>query len=131
MGGNLARRSWTRRPREILNAAKEDTAAQITIVNTTITEAQQQIEANREGLEAEAYLRAEADKAAQETVAAVKAETDKLKGDYAGMATDVASVKQDMLDTVSRVESVEGTAGAAGQGHRKRQWDCEQCEDIG
>lgn len=94
---------------EILGAAKEDTAAQITIVNTTITEAQQQIEANREGLEQEAYLRAEADKAAQETVAAVKGETDKLKGDYAGMATDVASVKQDMLDTVSRVESVEGT----------------------
>lgn len=94
---------------EILGAAKEDTAAQITIVNTTINEAQQQIEANREGLEQEAYLRAEADKAAQETVAAVKGETDKLKGDYAGMATDVASVKQDMLDTVSRVESVEGT----------------------
>ncbi len=42
-------------------------------------------------------------------MAAVKGETDKLKGDYAGMATDVASVKQDMLDTVSRVESVEGT----------------------
>ena len=94
---------------EILGAAKEDTAAQITIVNTTITEAQQQIEANREGLEQEAYLRAEADKTAQETVAAVKGETDRLKGDYVDMATDVASVKQDMLDTVSRVESVEGT----------------------
>lgn len=95
---------------EILGAAKEDTAAQITIVNTTITEAQQQIEANREGLEQEAYLRAEADKAAQETVAAVKGETDKLKGDYAGMATDVASVKQDMLDTVQRVEIAQTTA---------------------
>lgn len=94
---------------EILGAAKEDTAAQITIVNTTITEAQQQIEANREGLEQEAYLRAEADKAARETSDAIKTETEKLKGDYAGMATDVASVKQDMLDTVSRVESVEGT----------------------
>ncbi len=94
---------------EILGAAKEDTAAQITIVNTTITEAQQAIEANREGLEQEAYLRAEADKAARETSDAIKTETDKLKGDYAGMATDVASVKQDMLDTVQRVESVEGT----------------------
>ncbi|RYQ21413.1 hypothetical protein PG2049B_1297 [Bifidobacterium pseudolongum subsp. globosum] len=94
---------------EILGAAKEDTAAQITIVNTTITEAQQAIEANREGLEQEAYLRAEADRAARETSDAIKAETDKLKGDYDGMATDVASVKQDMLDTVSRVESVEGT----------------------
>lgn len=94
---------------EILGAAKEDTAAQITIVNTTITEAQQAIEANREGLEQEAYLRAEADKAARETTAAIKTDTDKLKGDYAGMATDVAGVKQDMLDTVQRVESVEGT----------------------
>lgn len=93
---------------EILDAAKTDTAAQITIVNTTITEAQQAIEANREGLEAEAYLRAEGDKAAQETVAAVRGETEKLKGDYAGMATDVASVRQDVLDTVSRVEAVEG-----------------------
>lgn len=95
---------------EILNAAKEDTAAQITIVNTTITEAQQAIEANREGLEQEAYLRAEADKAARETSDAIKTETDKLKGDYAGMATDVASVKQDVLDTVSRVESAQTTA---------------------
>lgn len=95
---------------EILGAAKEDTAAQITIVNTTITEAQQQIEANREGLEQEAYLRAEADKAARETTAAIKTDTDKLKGDYQGMATDVASVKQDMLDTVQRVESAQTTA---------------------
>lgn len=94
---------------EILGAAKENTAAQITIVNTTITEAQQAIEANREGIEQEAYLRAEADKAARETSDAIKTETDKLKGDYADMATDVASVKQGMLDTVSRVESVEGT----------------------
>ena len=94
---------------EITGAAKEDTAAQIDKVNTTITEAQQAIEANREGIEQEAYLRAEADKAARETSDAIKTETDKLKGDYAGMATDVASVKQDMLDTVSRVESVEGT----------------------
>ena len=95
---------------EILGAAKEDTAAQITIVNTTITEAQQAIEANREGIEQEAYLRAEADKAARETTAAIKTDTDKLKGDYAGMATDVASVKQDMLDTVQRVESAQTTA---------------------
>ncbi|MEE0905541.1 MAG: hypothetical protein U0L87_04145 [Bifidobacterium adolescentis] len=95
---------------EILGAAKEDTAAQITIVNTTITEAQQAIEANRDGLEQEASLRAEADRSAQETTAAIKTDTDKLKGDYQGMATDVASVKQDMLDTVSRVESAQTTA---------------------
>lgn len=95
---------------EILGAAKEDTAAQITIVNTTITEAQQAIEANRDGLEQEASLRAEADRAAQETTAAIKTDTDKLKGDYADMSTDVASVKQDMLDTVQRVESAQTTA---------------------
>lgn len=95
---------------EILGAAREDTAAQITIVNTTITEAQQAIEANREGLEQEASLRAEADRAAQETTAAIKTDTDKLKGDYQGMATDVASVKADMLDTVQRVEIAQTTA---------------------
>ncbi|RYQ68765.1 hypothetical protein [Bifidobacterium pseudolongum] len=95
---------------EILGAAKEDTAAQITIVNTTITEAQQAIEANREGLEQEASLREEGDKAATAATNAVKAETDKLKGDYQGMATDVASVKQDMLDTVQRVEIAQTTA---------------------
>ena len=94
----------------ILAAADESVKAQIDKVNTTITEAQQQIEANREGIEQEAYLRAEADKAARETSDAIKTETDKLKGDYAGMATDVASVKQDMLDTVSRVESAQTTA---------------------
>lgn len=94
----------------ILAAADESVKAQIDKVNTTITEAQQAIEANREGLEQEAYLRAEADKAARETSDAIKTETDKLKGDYAGMATDVASVKQDMLDTVSRVESAQTTA---------------------
>ena len=93
----------------ILAAADESVKAQIDKVNTTITEAQQAIEANREGIEQEAYLRAEADKAARETSDAIKTETDKLKGDYADMATDVASVKQGMLDTVSRVESVEGT----------------------
>ena len=95
---------------EILGAAKEDTAAQITIVNTTITKAQQAIEANRDGLEQEAYLRAEGDKAATAATNAVKAETDKLKGDYADMATDVASVKADMLDTVQRVEIAQTTA---------------------
>lgn len=95
---------------EILGAAKEDTAAQITIVNTTITEAQQAIAANRDGLEQEASLRADADRAAQETTAAIKTDTDKLKGDYADMATDVASVKQDMLDTVQRVEIAQTTA---------------------
>lgn len=93
----------------ILAAADESTKAQIDKVNTTITEAQQAIEANREGIEQEAYLRAEADRVAQETSDAIKTETDKLKGDYADMATDVASVKADMLEAASRLDTVEGT----------------------
>lgn len=92
---------------EILGAAKEDTAAQITIVNTTITEAQQAIEANREGIEREAYLRAEADRAAQETAAAVKAETDKLATKYDTMDTDVKSVKSDLTKVMSSTTQLE------------------------
>lgn len=99
----------------ILAAADESVKAQIDKVNTTITEAQQAIEANREGLEQEAYLRAEADKAARETSDAIKAETDKLKGDYDGMATDVASVKADMLEAASRLDTVEGTQEQQGK----------------
>lgn len=92
---------------EILGAAKEDTAAQITIVNTTITEAQQAIEANREGIEAEAYLRAEGDKLAQDAAAAVKAETDKLATKYDTMDTDVKSVKSDLTKVMSSTTQLE------------------------
>lgn len=95
---------------EILGAAKEDTAAQITIVNTTITEATRAIESNREGLEQEAYLRAEADRAAQETTAAIKTETDKLKDDYAGMATDVANVQASVVEAVTKADTALTTA---------------------
>lgn len=92
---------------EILGAAKEDTAAQITIVNTTITEAQQAIEANRDGLEQEAYLRAEGDKLAQDAAAAVKAETDKLATKYDTMDTDVKSVKSDLTKVMSSTTQLE------------------------
>ena len=92
---------------EILNAAKEDTAAQITIVNTTITEAQQAIEANREGIESEAYLRAEGDKLAQEAAAAVKAETDKLSTKYDEMDTSVTSVKNDLKHVMTSTTQLE------------------------
>lgn len=92
---------------EILGAAKEDTAAQITIVNTTITEAQQAIEANREGIEAEAYLREEGDKLAQDAAAAVKAETDKLATKYDTMDTDVKSVKSDLTKVMSSTTQLE------------------------
>lgn len=92
---------------EILGAAKEDTAAQITIVNTTITEAQQAIEANREGIEAEAYLREEGDKRAQETAAAVKAETDRLSTKYDEMDTSVTSVKNDLKNVMTSTTQLE------------------------
>ena len=92
---------------EILGAAKEDTAAQITIVNNTINEAQQAIESNREGIETEAYLRAEGDKAAQQAAAAVKAETDKLKEQYKGVSTDVQSVKGDLFDVMTSTTQLE------------------------
>lgn len=92
---------------EILGAAKEDTAAQIDKVNTTITEAQQAIEANRDGLEQEASLRAEGDKLAQETAAAVKAETDKLATKYDTMDTDVKSVKSDLTKVMSSTTQLE------------------------
>lgn len=92
---------------EILGAAKEDTAAQITIVNTTITEAQQAIEANREGIESEAYLRAEGDKLAQEAAAAVKAETDKISTKYDEMDTSVTSVKNDLKHVMTSTTQLE------------------------
>ena len=92
---------------EILGAAKEDTAAQITIVNTTITEAQQAIAANREGIEQEASLRAEGDKLAQDAAAAVKAETDKLATKYDTMDTDVKSVKSDLTKVMTSTSQLE------------------------
>lgn len=92
---------------EILGAAKEDTAAQITIVNNTINEAQQAIESNREGIEAEAYLREEGDKRAQETAAAVKAETDRLSTKYDEMDTSVTSVKNDLKHVMTSTTQLE------------------------
>lgn len=92
---------------EILGAAKEDTAAQITIVNNTINEAQQAIESNREGIEAEAYLREEGDKLAQEAAAAVKAETDKLVTKYDEMDTSVTSVKNDLTHVMTSTTQLE------------------------
>ena len=92
---------------EILGAAKEDTAAQITIVNTTITEAQQAIAANREGIEQEASLRAEGDKLAQDAAAAVKAETDKLATKYDEMDTSVTSVKNDLKNVMTSTSQLE------------------------
>lgn len=92
---------------EILGAAKEDTAAQITIVNTTITEAQKSIEANRDGIEAEAYLREEGDKRAQDAAAAVKAETDRLATKYDEMDTSVTSVKNDLKHVMTSTTQLE------------------------
>ena len=92
---------------EILNAAKTDTEAQITIVNNTITEAQKSIKANSDGLEQEAYLRAEGDKLAQEAAKAVKEETDRLSTKYDTMDTDVKSVKSDLTKVMSSTTQLE------------------------
>jgi len=92
---------------EILGAAKEDTAAQITIVNTTITEAQQAIKANHDGLEQEASLRAEGDKLAQDAAAAVKAETDRLSTKYNEMDTSVTNVKNDLKNVMTSTTQLE------------------------
>ncbi len=81
--------------------------AQIGKVNTTITEAQQAIESNREGLKAEAHLREEGDKLAQKTAEAVKAETDKLSTKYDTMDTDVKSVKSDLTKVMSSTTQLE------------------------
>ena len=91
----------------ILAAADESVKAQIDKVNTTITEAQQAIEANREGIEQEASLREEGDKLAQDAAAAVKAETDKLATKYDTMDTDVKSVKSDLTKVMSSTTQLE------------------------
>ena len=92
---------------EILDAAKEDTENQINIVNNTITEAQKSIKANREGIEAEAYLRAEGDKLAQDAAAAVKAETDRLSTKYDEMDTSVTTVKNDLKNVMTSTTQLE------------------------
>lgn len=94
----------------ILAAAAEDVQVQIDRVDLDITNAVGAIDANRESIEQEAYLRAEGDKTAQQATAAVKAETDKLKGDYAGMATDVASVQQSIIQVASKADTALATA---------------------
>lgn len=92
---------------EILGAAKEDTAAQITIVNNTITEAQQAIKSNHDGLEQEASLRAEGDKLAQEAAKAVKEETDRLSTKYDEMDTSVTNVKNDLKTVMTSTTQLE------------------------
>lgn len=91
---------------EILKSANNTTEQQITIVNTTINEAQAAIDANRENLEQEAYLRAEGDKAAQQAAKDIKAETDKLKGQYGTMSETVATTQADIVKLATQTSSL-------------------------
>ncbi len=95
---------------ETLEAAKADTAKHVAQVNKDIEAANKLIAANTSAVETEAQLRAEGDKQAQQATQAVKAETDKLKGDYAGMATDVASVQQSIIQVASKADTALATA---------------------
>lgn len=95
---------------ETLEAAKADTQQHIQQVNKDIDAANKQIAANTSAVETEAQLRAEGDKKAQQATQAVKDETDKLKGDYAGMATDVANVQQSIVQVATKADTALATA---------------------
>ena len=95
---------------ETLEAAKADTRQHIQQVNKDIDAANKQIAANTSAVETEAQLRAEGDKKAQQATQAVKDETDKLKGDYAGMATDVANVQQSIVQVATKADTALATA---------------------
>lgn len=95
---------------ETLEAAKADTAKHVEQVNKDIEAANKLIAANTSAVETEAQLRAEGDEKAQQATQAVKAETDKLKGDYAGMATDVASVQQSIIQVARKADTALATA---------------------
>ena len=94
---------------ETFEAAKADTAKHVEQVNKDIEAANKLIAANTSAVETEAQLRAEGDKQAQKTAQAVKAETDKLKGDYAGMATDVANAQADIVKLATQTGNLAET----------------------
>lgn len=91
---------------EILKSANNTTEQQITIVNTTIDEAKAAIDANRENLEQEAYLRAEGDKAAQQAASDVRAEADRLKGQYDTMSETVATTREDIVKLATKADNL-------------------------
>ena len=106
----VTREQMEQTAQEILDGAKASADAQIKKVEATIDEISDAVASNTDAIVLEQTLRAEGDKTAQQATAAVKAETDKLKGDYAGMATDVASVQQSIIQVATKADTALATA---------------------
>lgn len=104
-----ANEAINKKAEETLEAAKADTAKHVEQVNKDIEAANKLIAANTSAVETEAQLRAEGDKQAQQATQAVKAETDKLKGDYVGMATDVANAQADIVKLATQTGNLAET----------------------
>lgn len=106
----VTREQMEQTAQEILDGAKASADAQIKQVEATIDEISDAVASNTDAIVLEQTLRAEGDKTAKQATAAVKAETDKLKGDYAGMATDVASVQQSIIQVANKADTALATA---------------------
>lgn len=106
----VTREQMEQTAQEILDGAKASADAQIKQVEATIDEISDAVASNTDAIVLEQTLRAEGDKTAQQATAAVQAETDKLKGDYAGMATDVASVQQSIIQVANKADTALATA---------------------
>ena len=81
----------------ILAAAAEDAAKQIEKVDASIADAVGQIQANTDGLKAEAAAREEADKKLQEDAEKVTSKTEEIAGTVADLDTSVDSIRQQQL----------------------------------
>lgn len=106
----VTREQMEQTAQEILDGAKASADAQIKKVEATMDEISDAVASNTDAIVLEQTLREEGDKTAQQATAEVKAETDKLKGDYAGMATDVASVQQSIIQVATKADTALATA---------------------
>lgn len=94
----------------ILAAADESAKAHIKLVEDTMGEISDAVASNTDAIVLEKTLREEGVKVAQDTANNVKSETEKLKGDYAGMATDVAHVQQSIVQVATKADTALATA---------------------
>lgn len=93
---------------EILNAAATDTAAQITIVNQTISDASARIDANAAGVETAQRIGQDAKDAAASNAAAIEAagrEFDAYKADADKAMADLDATVAEHGSTLNRVDS--------------------------
>lgn len=93
----------------ILAAADESAKAHVELVESTMDEISDAVAENTDAIELEKTLREEGVKAAQDTANNVKFETEKLKGDYAGMATDVANAQADIVKLATQTGNLAET----------------------